>query len=493
MKKSILSTLFIGALGGTSYLPFAAYAVETEFEFHGYFRAGFFASKENDFKKADFAGQKEMLGRLGIEPDNDGGIDFITKLIFDDEKQLSIHVGLSEFDADDVLGFIEFEGVTPSGSMWAGKRKIYEDNYIFMTDYFYTDLEGIGAGISDYEIGDGFLSLAYLSSDRSEDYEDLVDATFHDPSGALISTWEEERYRIITADQKDAIQSNLNNTMHTFSVGYQVGRYEVIGNYKYMPDNWDVFGNEWADTGFDVTGIYHMPHFFGLEGNAFSYVIAQTGKGLGSGNLLGSTITDYSGYRPGSLTQGVHNDWPYFGPSSPSVDGLEGYSRNTLGGNSEYLLTHRHEDATSGRLLLWGGYVNSSGIGFFPAIQGQYNDEAGKDDTTYTYWYSAMMRNTFPVADNFFVQTDIGWYKQNYNGNSSYQSKYTVAPTFIMSDGESSAEIRFMVTYLPESWTNESYVRDANGDIERDPDAGYQYKTQNGSDVIVGIQADVYW
>ncbi|MEZ8129801.1 carbohydrate porin [Enterovibrio norvegicus] len=491
MKKSIISTSVLGILCGLSFIPSSASAVETEFEFHGYFRAGFFASAQNDFKKSDFAGQKEMLGRLGIEPDNDGGIDFLTKLKFDDEKQLNIHIGLGDIKYDDLIGYIEFEGVTPSGSLWAGKRKIYEDNYIFMTDYFYTDLEGIGVGLSDYEIGDGFLTLAYISSERSEDYDDLVDATFQDPSGALIAGWEEDSRRILNSDQKDAIQSNLNNTMHTLSLGYQIGRYQVIANYKAMPDNWDVLGNEWAETGFDVTGIYHMPHFFGLEGNAFSYIIAQGGKGLGSGNMLGSTITDYSGYRPGSLTQGVHNDWPYYGPAAPSTDRLADYSRNTLGGDSEYLITHRHEDATSGRLLLWGGYVNSQGIGFFPAIQGQYNDEAGKDDTTYTYWYSAMMRNTFPVSDNFFIQTDMGWYKQNYNGTASYQSKYTVAPTFIMSDGESSAEIRFLVSYLPNAWTNPSNLKDANGNNQTADDG--QYKTENGSDVIVGIQADVYW
>ncbi|OEE44557.1 maltoporin [Enterovibrio norvegicus] len=489
MKKSILSTLVLGALGGVSIFPSAAFAVETEFEFHGYFRAGFFASAEDDFKSIESAGRKEMLGRLGIEPDNDGGLDFLTKLIFDDEKQLNIHVGLSEFDADDVIGYIEFEGVTPSGSMWAGKRKIYEDNYIFMTDYFYTDLEGIGAGISDYEIGDGFLSFAYLSSDRPEDYEDLVDASFSNPSTGLQSAWATNG--IVSDEQLNTLRSNLNNTMHTLSLGYQIGRYEVIANYKYMPDNWDANGKEWADTGFDVTGIYHMPHFFGLEGNAFSYVIAQAGKGLGSGNLLGSTITNYSGYRPGSLTQGVRDaDLPWQGPVNNSGSG--DFAFESLYGNSDYLLTHREEDATSARLLLWGGYVNSQGIGFFPSIQGQYNNEDMGGATTYTYWYSAMMRNTFPVSDNFFVQTDIGWYKTSWDGVNDFQSKYTVAPTFIMSDGESSAEIRFMLSYLPRSWTNQEYARDENGSILRQNN-GLPISEPAKDDFIVGIQADVYW
>ncbi|WP_281543663.1 carbohydrate porin [Grimontia sp. SpTr1] len=494
MKKSILSTLVLGALGGLSLLPSAASAVETEFEFHGYFRAGFFASAENDFKKAPIAGQKELLGRLGIESDNDGSLDFLTRFIFDEERVLNIHIGIGDTEFDDLIGFVEMQGIVPRGAnLWAGKRKLGSENYIFMTDFSYTDLDGLGAGISKLEVGNGFLDFAYISSSRSSaynnsDYDDFVNNALTNSNQISVGADKQPEYEYqnkpfvdyynsLSQSDQERLISNQNNTMHTLHAAYNLGRMTVHGNYKFMPNNWDLLGNEWADTGYDVTAIYHMPHFFGAKGNAFSYAILQAGEGLGSGNLLGGTITDYSATRPGSAAQGFKaNRW--------KPEDTRGWGPTA--GDPYYLISHRAEDATSARLLLWGGYTLHNGIAFLPSFQAQYNDEgthpAGVDsDQGYNYWYSGMVRNVFPVNENFFVQSDVGYYKYNWNGTTWDQSKFTVAPTFIMSDGESSAEIRFSVSYLPDSWTNEG----ATPPGETSP--------SGASDVIFGIQADAYW
>ncbi|OEE85988.1 maltoporin, partial [Enterovibrio norvegicus FF-162] len=359
MKKSRLSMAVLSAAAALSGMPAANAAIIDEVEFHGYFRAGFFASKENDFKKADIGGQKELLGRLGLESDNDGNIGFTTITNIGDDQQLRINIGVGNTEFDELIGFVEMDGITRSGTLWGGKRKIGEENYIFMTDFFYTDLDGLGVGIQDYEVGDGFIDLAYISSDRNisltGDYDDFVDAAYQTNNAGDIALNKEF---IFNEADRQRIQSNQNNPMHTFHASYTLGALTVQGNYKYMPNNWDFTGKEWADTGYDATAIYHMLNFFGLEGNAFSYAIAQAGRGLGSGNLLGGTISDYGSLRPGSLTQGYHTgEWgDYFG-------------------DPYYLITHREEDALSARALLWGGYTNSSGIGFFPSIQAQYNDE----------------------------------------------------------------------------------------------------------------------
>ncbi|WP_035012708.1 carbohydrate porin, partial [Enterovibrio norvegicus] len=94
------------------------------------------------------------------------------------------------------------------------------------------------------------------------------------------------------------------------------------------------------------------------------------------------------------------------------------------------------------------------------------------------YWVSVMMRNIFPVRDNFIIQTEAGYYENTQNGGTWHQSKLTVAPTFVLSDGLSTAEIRFTATYLPLSWTT--------GD-STDPSVKLK------DDIVFGIQADAYW
>ncbi|CZF82687.1 Maltoporin precursor [Grimontia celer] len=471
MNKSTLAVAVLCGIGALTSSPANADIID-EFEFHGYFRAGYFFSSENDFKKADIPGQKEQLGRLGLEADNDGNLNFIARSNIGEDQQLSIHVGIGDIEFDDLIGYVEMSGVTPSGSLWAGRRKLGEENYIFMTDFFYTDIDGIGVGIEDYEIGDSFIDLAYIASDRniSDSYDDYDD--FIDNASTNAEVIKQQNARYVTDAERASIFDNQNNPMHTLHLSYNLGALTLQGNYKYMPDNWDLTGKEWAEDGYDVTAIYHMLDFFGLKGNAFSYAILQAGEGLGSGNLLGGTMTDFVSLRPGSLTQGYKvNDTSQFGE-----DGLA-----PIFGDPYYRVTLREDDAKSVRALLWGGYTNSQGIGFFPALQAQYNDEGTNNegnDAGYNYWVSAMMRNIFPVKNNFIIQTEVGYYENVQNGGHWHQSKFTVAPTFVLSDGLSTAEIRFTATYLPLSWTT---GEEGNQAIPLK------------DDVVFGIQADAYW
>ncbi|WP_268967872.1 carbohydrate porin [Veronia nyctiphanis] len=89
-----------------------------------------------------------------------------------------------------------------------------------------------------------------------------------------------------------------------------------------------------------------------------------------------------------------------------------------------------------------------------------------------------MMRNIFPVEGNLIVQTEVGFYENVQNGGHWHQSKVTVAPTYVLSNGETTAEIRFTATYLPTSWTT--------GDATN-PNVKLK------DDIVIGIQADAYW
>ncbi|MCJ2376298.1 carbohydrate porin [Vibrio sp. ZSDZ34] len=435
-----------------------AVAEQTEgFEFHGYFRTGVLTSAENDFKRSNYAGQKLALGRLGIEADNDYKANFASTWTFDDDRSFKIHFGVGRKGDESALAtgadginagitnaFLEFNGVSDSGTLWAGRREYGKtENYIFMTDFFYSDMSGTGLGIQGYELGDSIVDLAYIASDRVDETIDRWDN-----NGSL---------------GNGTNTQNLNNLMHAINVAGNIGSLRLSALLKAMPDNWDVDGKEWAETGYDLTATYTLGSFFAIPGNGFSKIILQGGKGLGAGNLLGGTITDYNAYRLGSHAQGQHDDWTW----------------NPYAGDAIRLLTNVEEDDTSARLLLWGGYTFDNGISLFPSIQGQYNDMASgqaREKGGYNYWVSAMVRPTIPVSQHFYLQGEAGYVYNNWGGDSWKQTKYTIAPTFILPTSLGVApEVRLLATYLPESWTSK--------DTQGNPD----------KDFIVGIQADVWW
>ncbi|MCP6457058.1 porin, partial [Klebsiella pneumoniae] len=65
--------------------------------------------------------------------------------------------------------------------------------------------------------------------------------------------------------------------------------------------------HKYATKGIEGTVIYSRDDFFTATGG-FSKVILQAGRGLGSGDLLGATLTDTSMYRKSSLYQKTMQD-----------------------------------------------------------------------------------------------------------------------------------------------------------------------------------------
>jgi len=439
MKLSNLSLACLLATTGLSASHLANADTTDGFEFHGYFRAGVLFSVEDDLKRAKFPATKETLGRLGIESDNHYELALNKTFTLDNGQTIAIktRAGADNHNtANNQLGsnvnssdigimetFAEFGGITETGTIWGGKRFYGKDNYIFMTDFFYTDMSGTGAGIEGYEIGNVAWDFAYIASDKSDD------------DGGR---W----------------GSNTNNTMHAVHVGANFGDFEIHTMAKYLPDNANYVGedsngdkvtsDDFAETGFEATGILHLDSFLGLPGNGFSKVIGQVGTGLGSGQLLGGTMTEYNAFKPG-----------------------------TSRGQGQSYITQVQDGDISARALVWGGYFLENGINIFPSVQTQYNDF---DDGGNDYWVSAMARPTFPVNDNFFIATELGYqYSSSEDADGSSDSanvgKITVSPTIVINTGMGPApEIRFLATYLTDSGTN-------NGD----------------SDFIVGLQADMWW
>ncbi len=432
MRLSKISLACLMATSGLSLSPIATADTTDGFEFHGYFRAGAIFSVEDDLKRAKFPATKETLGRLGIESDNH--YELALQKNFDLENGQKIRIKTragadnNNGDATNQLSsnvnggdigimetFVEFEGVTETGVVWGGKRFYGKDNYIFMTDFFYTDMSGIGVGIEGITLGDNAWDFAYMASDKNDN-----DA----------GRWGD----------------NTNNTMHSVHVGVNLGKFEIHSMAKYLPDNYNtvdgVTTGDYAETGFEVTGIYHLDSLWGLPGNGFSKVIGQAGTGLGSGQLLGGTMTEYNAYKPGSGR-----------------------------GQGQSFLTQVKDGDNSFRLLTWGGYFPEGKMNYFTSIQGQYNDY---DDGGNDYWTSAMVRPTYSVNENFFVATELGFQHtgyENVDGTTGTDNDYklTIAPTVVVNTGMGPApEIRFLATYLDGT-------------------------AREKSDVIVGIQADMWW
>mgnify|MGYP003629855254 CR=1 FL=1 len=427
MKLSKLTLACLLATSGVSISSTVNAEITQEFEFGGYVRAGLFYSAENDFKSINGGGQKETLGRLGLEFDDDASLSVGSVWSFDNGNEIRVSAGI---DDDASLGYsLEMKGITPTGTLWGGGTGYGKDNYIFMTDFFYTDMSGTGIGIKGYEAGDFLIDVAYIASNRDDDDYDLDDTSF-------------------------ANNENLDNYMHTFNMAVTYNSWEVSLSGKAMVDNWDEDGTEFAETGADITVIYTLDDFF-WTGSGQGTIIAQAGRGLGSGNLLGGTINDYNAYAPGSQFQGEHADWAAWHPAA---------------GKATRLISYVDEKDTSARLLVWGGYNFDNGISIFPSLQAQYNDHYENDFGSYDYWASAMARAYFPVNDVMFVQSEVGFVYNNWNGTSSNQKKVTIAPTFIMGTGTVTPEIRLFASYIDNAWT-----------------------VDEGSDIIIGTQIEVNW
>ena len=231
-----------------------AYAESKDsFEFHGYFRSGSLYSVENDLAKSMFPAQKETLGRLGIESDDFWELAFFKNWELDDGKKIRIKTRLGaqnmtgDPDAteqlDAMLGtsidakntglieaYVEFEGLTDTGVFWGGRRYYGRDNYIFMTDFFYTDWSGTGLGVEGMKLGgDMTMDLAYVASDRST-------------------------LNFFTGE---------NNPLHLVHAAIGSGGFEAHFVAKYMADNF-VGGTEFANSGFETALMYGPQDFFGI-------------------------------------------------------------------------------------------------------------------------------------------------------------------------------------------------------------------------------------
>ena len=190
MKKvSVIAAAVAASLAAGS-----AFAVD----FHGYMRAGVGVSADGG---QQVTYEKNKVGRLGNEGDiygevqlgqevynNNGKTFYVDSMVAmtsngsNDWEGTSSNCGLNDAgDGVDCVDDAEFAlrqfnvqakgvlGFAPEATLWAGKR-FYQRHDIHISDFYYWNISGAGAGIEGIETGPGKLSLAWVRSDRNDNF-----------------------------------------------------------------------------------------------------------------------------------------------------------------------------------------------------------------------------------------------------------------------------------------------------------------------------------
>ena len=184
MKKV---NLLLAAVVAASVVAPAAQAYTPNVQMFGYVRSGV-ASKHTPKDDA----WVHRFGRLGYEQDTYGEIGLGADIAKVDDTVWSVqnriaykstlnrdwqsadnkndeehaHFAFREFNVS-VKGLLDFD---KDANIWVGKKYYRKDVYI--TDMYYWDISGMGAGIENLSAGPGKLSLAWLR--RDDDRQDYV-------------------------------------------------------------------------------------------------------------------------------------------------------------------------------------------------------------------------------------------------------------------------------------------------------------------------------
>ncbi|WP_026958460.1 carbohydrate porin [Aliagarivorans taiwanensis] len=440
MKLKALSIACTAALAASAFTP-SAMALEG-FEFHGYFRSAAFSLLDGPGdtdagSRFEYDRGKGSLGRLGQEGDDFYELAFNKGWELEGGNKITIKTRLGQANLDNsadmngqnidgsstglIEAFVEFEGLTSTGVMWGGQRYYGRDNYNFLTDNFYTDWSGTGLGVQRLELGGGQWDFAYLSSTQSQQQ-----GIWHN---AETGEWGEYAPDLRSEDP-----------LHMVHVRAQYGAFRVDFAGKYLASNFtDDAGEEFATNGIEAALSYNPKGFFGISESGFSTVMVQAGNGLGGGNMLGRSFTNYNAYS-GWINAGGQTNM-----------------RKVDSSTSSY------------RVNAWGGWFGSHMV-VLPWAQYEYVSNGAMNGDENNYGWNVGVRPVFtlPSVENFAIATEVAY--RDYKADKSGAYKLTLAPTWSMATGTGpQPEIRVMVSYF---------------DYEADG---------ADSETVFGVQADMWW
>ncbi|MGR5092039.1 maltoporin [Vibrio maritimus] len=371
MKKvSVVAAAVVGVL--------AAGQAMADVDFHGYMRAGVGVS-EHGGQQTTF--EKNKVGRLGNEGDVYGEIGIGKEVYNDNGKSMYVDsmVALTSNGSNDwestenddakfalrqfnvqAKGFI---ASAPEATIWAGKR-YYQRKDIHISDFYYLNISGAGAGVEGIEAGPGKLSLAWVRNDRNDGVQDGDPSTGQTPDAG---------------NDGGALNVNTLDIRYAGIPLWEGASLELIGNAALVnPTDQASQAAKDAKNGFMGTAELTV----GLS-RGFNKTVAQYGT---------------EGY---SKTFAFYGDGSWYG--AEAKDGASGY-----------------------RLINWG--VSEFGENFEFGHQLVYGVGEGMWDGQDKWTtYSAVVRPMYKWNDNMRTILEAGYSQDDNDGSKTTNSKFTIA------------------------------------------------------------------
>ncbi len=312
MKK--ISLIAAAMFAAVTSMPAANAAYTPNVQLSGYLRTGVFHGKGGQMSKFNV----NKVGRLGNENDSYGEIGLASDIIQTDDSVWSV---VSRFTAannnhnrdyqstdtktnsaehNDIAlreFYINTQGVLnwdKDASIWVGKR-FYKRQDIHITDMYYYDISGYGAGLDGLSAGLGKLDLAWIRQDDQDDsYSDetnklyktfvsvnKLDARYNIPVFDNANLQVANTYYIAERDNKYSYNKNDVDNANTFDLelyyGFNGGWNKTIYQWMhgsnangvhYSTGNWlDYTGNANSANGHRIinTGDISITDAFKLQ------------------------------------------------------------------------------------------------------------------------------------------------------------------------------------------------------------------------------------
>ena len=229
------------------------------FEFHGYFRSGYGLNSEGGQQVAFQAPGADAKYRLGNEAETYGEFIFVNNWLNpennSDKAWLKTEV-MIEANTTNSGSYANFPGSTgndqfrlreafvragnildfqPDAKFWAGQR-YYRRQHIEINDFYPLDMSGYGAGVEDWNLRIGKMSVAYLAGARpdivtqSGNYaKSNIDVRIYDLKGpfGLWAAW----FDFATAKGGTTQSGTIIPTANGYAFGLRHQRLEWHGGY----------------------------------------------------------------------------------------------------------------------------------------------------------------------------------------------------------------------------------------------------------------------
>jgi maltoporin len=393
MKKvSVVAAAVVGVL--------AAGQAMANVDFHGYMRAGVGVS-EHGGQQAQL--EKNKVGRLGNENDVYGEVGIGKEVYNDNGKSMYVDsmVAMTSNGSNDwestegddakfalrqfnvqAKGFI---ASAPEATIWAGTR-YYQRKDIHISDFYYLNISGAGAGVEGIEAGPGKLSLAWVRNDRNDNADASVPGSGDTPDAG---------------NNGGALNVNTLDVRYAGIPLWEGASLELIGNAALVNPT-DAASQTAKDAKNGFMGTAELT--VGLSGG-FNKTVVQYGN---------------EGY---SKAFAFYGDGSWYG--AEAKDGASGY-----------------------RLINWG--VSEVGESFEFGHQLIYASATGMWDGQDDYTtYSAVVRPMYKWNDNMRTILEAGYSQDDNDGAKTTNSKFTIAQAWSAgSSFWARPELRVYASYL---------------------------------------------